>query len=240
MLAQQQPWLSVVAFVFLFANLGSVCAHCLYNSAVGWSRIGGGHMRVFAVGSRSSVSLSPLPMSGRCFIPWLSLLGILVPPIGAIVLADMYFVRPGAVIDADWRPRALHRLGRRLTGGLAVENLRAAILDRDQRRSLPASSCYLVLQCIGTAKQFTEPCSPVQPRPSRSAREPSRALTRRRGIETMDYEIFDLGNVPLLGGATLREREAGLQDLRQAEHRQEQRDRLPDLVFGAASTTTSG
>ncbi len=37
------------------------------------------------------------------FIPWLSLLGILVPPIGAIMIADLYFVRPGARIEADWR-----------------------------------------------------------------------------------------------------------------------------------------
>jgi cytosine permease len=40
------------------------------------------------------------------FIPWLSVLGILVPPIGAIVIADLFFIRPGARIDADWRPRA--------------------------------------------------------------------------------------------------------------------------------------
>ena len=40
------------------------------------------------------------------FIPWLSLLGILVPPIGAIILADLYYVRPGAQIRADWRPQA--------------------------------------------------------------------------------------------------------------------------------------
>ena len=39
------------------------------------------------------------------FIPWLSLLGILVPPIGAILIVDLYFVRPGATIDADWRPK---------------------------------------------------------------------------------------------------------------------------------------
>ena len=36
----------------------------------------------------------------------LSLLGILVPPIGSIIIADLYFVRPGAEIGANWRPRA--------------------------------------------------------------------------------------------------------------------------------------
>jgi cytosine permease len=37
------------------------------------------------------------------FIPWLSLLGIIVPPIGAIVIVDP---RPGAEIDQQWRAQA--------------------------------------------------------------------------------------------------------------------------------------
>ena len=106
MVAQNKPWLSVIAFAFLFANLGSVCAHCLYNSAVGWSRIGGGRMRMFAVGLAIVGILIAAANVWALFIPWLSVLGILVPPIGAIVLADLFFVRPGAVIDANWRPRA--------------------------------------------------------------------------------------------------------------------------------------
>jgi cytosine permease len=106
MLAQHKPWLSVVAFVFLFCNLGSVCAHCLYNSAVGWSRIGRGRMRLFAVGLAVVGIVIAAANVWALFIPWLSVLGILVPPIGAIVLADLFFVRPGATIAADWRPRA--------------------------------------------------------------------------------------------------------------------------------------
>jgi len=38
------------------------------------------------------------------FIQWLSLLGVLVPPIGAIILIDQYLLRPQASIGADWRP----------------------------------------------------------------------------------------------------------------------------------------
>ena len=106
MLSKHTPWLSVLAFVFLFCNLGSVCAHCLYNSAVGWSRIGGGRMRLFAVGLAVVGIIIAAANVWALFIPWLTVLGILVPPIGAIVLADLYFVRPGAVVDADWRPRA--------------------------------------------------------------------------------------------------------------------------------------
>jgi cytosine permease len=106
LLAQQQGWLSVLAFVFLFCNLGSVCAHCLYNSAVGWSRIGNGRMRVFAVGLAIVGILIAAANVWALFIPWLSLLGILVPPIGAVMIVDLYFVRPGAAIESDWRGSA--------------------------------------------------------------------------------------------------------------------------------------
>ena len=106
LLAQQQGWLSVLAFIFLFCNLGSVCAHCLYNSAVGWSRIGGGRMRMFAVGLAAVGIVIAAANVWALFIPWLSLLGILVPPIGAIMIVDLYFTRPGAAIEADWRGRA--------------------------------------------------------------------------------------------------------------------------------------
>lgn len=106
LLAQKHTWLSVIAFAFLFCNLGSVCAHCLYNSAVGWSRIGGGKMRLFAVGLAAVGIVIAAANVWALFIPWLSLLGILVPPIGAVMIADLYFVRPGAGIAADWRPKA--------------------------------------------------------------------------------------------------------------------------------------
>ena len=106
LLAQNKPWLSVIAFAFLFCNLGSVCAHCLYNSAVGWSRIGNGRMRLFAVGLAVIGIVIAAANVWALFIPWLSLLGILVPPIGAIILADLYYVRPGAKIGVDWRPQA--------------------------------------------------------------------------------------------------------------------------------------
>ncbi len=40
------------------------------------------------------------------FIQWLSLLGVVVPPIGAIILVDQYVTRPGAKVDADYRKTA--------------------------------------------------------------------------------------------------------------------------------------
>ena len=160
MLAQNKPWLSVIAFLFLFANLGSVCAHCLYNSAVGWSRIGGGRMRVFAVGLAIVGIFIAAANVWALFIPWLSVLGILVPPIGAVVLADLFFVRPGAVIDADWRPRAFMAW---IVGSLvafAVETF-APQLSTAVCAFIAGGLCYLVLSA-GTAKRSVPAVSTAQ------------------------------------------------------------------------------
>jgi cytosine permease len=151
MLAQHKPWLSVIAFLFLFANLGSVCAHCLYNSAVGWSRIGGGRMRVFAVGLAIVGIFIAAANVWALFIPWLSVLGILVPPIGAIVLADLYFVRPGAVIDVNWRPRAFIAWTVGSLVAYAVETF-APQLSTAISAFIAGGLCYFVLSA-GSVKQ---------------------------------------------------------------------------------------
>jgi cytosine permease len=103
---KQMAWLSVLASLFLYINLGSVCSHCLYNAATGWSRILGTHMRVMAVILGAIGICVAAGNVWAFFIQWLSLLGILVPPIGAIILVDQYVFRPNAKIDADWRPGA--------------------------------------------------------------------------------------------------------------------------------------
>lgn len=101
--AKQIGFLSVLAFLFLYCNLGSVCAHCLYNAATGWSRILSSHMRLMAI----VLGLVGIAVAAgnvwAFFIEWLSLLGILVPPIGAIIIVDQYLLRRPAVIDQDWR-----------------------------------------------------------------------------------------------------------------------------------------
>jgi cytosine permease len=97
-------WLSALAFIFLYINLGSVCSHCLYNAATGWSRIFGTHMRIMAVILGVIGIVIAAGNVWAFFIEWLSLLGILVPPIGAIILIDQYLLRPEAGIKADWRP----------------------------------------------------------------------------------------------------------------------------------------
>lgn len=105
--AKEMTWLSVLAAIFLYVNLGSVCSHCLYNSATGWSRIVGSHMRLLAVILGAIGIVVAAGNVWAFFIEWLSLLGIIVPPIGVIILLDQYLLRPGSEISEDWRPMAL-------------------------------------------------------------------------------------------------------------------------------------
>jgi len=97
---------SLIAFVFVYLNLGSVCSHCLYNAATGWSRILGTHMRLMAVILGVIGIVIAAGNVWAYFIQWLSLLGILVPPIGAIILVDQYLTRTGEQTQEDWRPTA--------------------------------------------------------------------------------------------------------------------------------------
>lgn len=103
---KQIAFLSLLAFLFLYLNLGSVCAHCLYNAATGWSRILGTKMRLMAIVLGAIGIAVAAGNVWAFFIEWLSLLGILVPPIGAIILVDQYVFRKNAEIDRDWRGSA--------------------------------------------------------------------------------------------------------------------------------------
>jgi cytosine permease len=103
---KQIAWLSILAFLFLYLNLGAVCSHCLYNAATGWSRILRNHMRVLAIVLGAIGIAAAAGNVWAFFIQWLSLLGIIVPPIGAIILVDQYLLRRDAEITHDWRPPA--------------------------------------------------------------------------------------------------------------------------------------
>ncbi len=116
-------WLSVLAFAFLYANLGSVCSHCLYNSATGWSRILRSHMRLMAVVLGVIGIVIAAGNVWAYFIQWLSLLGILVPPIGAIILTDQYVTRASDYSSRDWRPTAFAAWAIGSIAAFAVEEL---------------------------------------------------------------------------------------------------------------------
>ncbi|KAA0090836.1 cytosine permease [Mycolicibacterium sp. P1-18] len=98
--------LSAVAVVFVFINLGSVASHCLYNGAVGWSGITRAGMRPIAIGLGVVGLVVAATGVWAYFLDWLNLLGIFVPPIGAVLIVDQLVLRR---VDAGliaYRPTA--------------------------------------------------------------------------------------------------------------------------------------
>ncbi|QPF87281.1 cytosine permease [Bradyrhizobium genosp. L] len=141
---KQMTWLSILAFVFLYTNLGSVCSHCLYNAATGWSRILGTNMRLMAVVLGALGIVVAAGNVWAFFIQWLSLLGILVPPIGAIILVDQYLLRADAQADVDWRAKPFVAWGIGSLCAFAVENLMPG-LSTAVSAALVAGIVYLVI-----------------------------------------------------------------------------------------------
>ncbi|MFE9252550.1 purine-cytosine permease family protein [Streptomyces sp. NPDC007088] len=82
------PLLTGVAVLFVLANLGSVATHCLYNAAVGWSSLTRVRMRPLAVVLGLLGLLAALTGVWDAFLDWLNLLGVFVPPIGAVLVVD--------------------------------------------------------------------------------------------------------------------------------------------------------
>lgn len=114
---------AILAVLLLFLNLGSVCSHCLYNGAVGWSNLLNKKMRLtaFVLGMIGTV----LALSGawNYFITWLNILGIIVPPIGAIIICDQLLVRKKAEISSTFRGYAFGAWAIGACAGLATELL---------------------------------------------------------------------------------------------------------------------
>ncbi|MGC7217486.1 cytosine permease [Mycobacteroides abscessus] len=149
-------WLVPVSIVFVFVNLGSVCTHCLYNGAVGWSQLTGHTMRLLAVLlGAAGVLLAVLGVWSH-FEQWLTLLGVVVPPIGTVLILDQLVLpRFGiAVRDAvirwesfgAWAAGAVSALAAHLWApqlsdaltGIATAALVYLAAARGARRGVPA------------------------------------------------------------------------------------------------------
>lgn len=87
------PVAAVIAVVFIFLNLGSVCAHCLYNGAMGWSHVTGRRLRSVIIVLGLVGLLAAVVGVWSLFAEWLNLLGIIVPPIGAVVIVSFFMNR---------------------------------------------------------------------------------------------------------------------------------------------------
>jgi cytosine permease len=102
LLSGHGPVVSVLALIFVFVNLGSVCAHCLYNGAVGYSHLFGSRMRLMTLALGLIGGLAAVAGVWSLFPYWLSMLGMFVPPIGAVMIMDqLFFGNAGRVDDAE-------------------------------------------------------------------------------------------------------------------------------------------
>lgn len=150
--AKQIGWLTALAFIFVYLNLGSVCSHCLYNSATGWSRILNGHMRVLAVILGVIGIIVAATNIWAFFIEWLTILGILVPPIGGIILVDQFLLRNNLDRFDDWHATAFVAWIAGSVAGLIVE-FNAPYLSTAICSFLVASIVYLVASKMGSGKR---------------------------------------------------------------------------------------
>ncbi|HJW75316.1 MAG TPA: cytosine permease, partial [Thermoleophilia bacterium] len=87
-LADKGGIIAVLATIFMFINLGSVCSHCLYNAAVGWAHLTHIHYRWIALVFGIIGTIIATTNAWAHFIDWLVFLGIIIPPVGAVILAD--------------------------------------------------------------------------------------------------------------------------------------------------------
>ncbi|MCY1543823.1 Cytosine permease [compost metagenome] len=145
MLAQNYPWLSAVAVLFLVCNLGSICSHCLYFSAVGFSRITGSKMRSCAIVLGVIGTAIAAANVWAYFIPWLSLLGIIVPPIGAILIVDLLVLRRDARADVNWRARPFIAWGIGAAVAFGVDHL-APWMSTAVASFMASAIVYLLIQ----------------------------------------------------------------------------------------------
>lgn len=101
------PLLTILAILFVFINLGSVGTHCLYNGAVGWSHMTGKKMRMITIIIGIVGLIAAISGIWNHFMDWLVLLGVIIPPIGAIIIMDrLVFHKKNSESPRNWRPVA--------------------------------------------------------------------------------------------------------------------------------------
>lgn len=101
-----------LAIVFVFVNLGSVCAHCLYNGAVGFGNITGKTMRQLTIVLGVVGTIAAVAGIWSHFATWLNILGVLVPPIGIVLILDqLVFAHRRVTAVLAWKPFAAWAIG---------------------------------------------------------------------------------------------------------------------------------
>jgi cytosine permease len=112
--------LTPLAVVFVLVNLGSVCAHCLYNGAVGWANLTGHKMRTLALVLGAIGVAAAVAGIWTLFEQWLNLLGVIVPPIGVIIILDQLVLKRRERTTRSYRASAFIAWGIAAAAALVV------------------------------------------------------------------------------------------------------------------------
>ena len=91
------PWGALMAAAFLFVNSGSVCSHCLYNAATGFSQILGRKLRWMALILGLVGTWAAAMGMGSLLATWLSFLAVIVPGIGGSIMGHFLVFKKARV-----------------------------------------------------------------------------------------------------------------------------------------------
>lgn len=148
--------LSAIALIFVFINLGSVCTHCLYNGAVGWSRMVHGKMRVMTVVLGLIGGIAAIAGVWSLFLDWLNFLGVLVPPIGAVIITDKIFLRHYSTVEnvPNFRPTAFVAWAMGAAAAIAVHYMAPFFPEAIAGLFVSATSYFLLADKSGGPARF--------------------------------------------------------------------------------------
>lgn len=153
-----------LGIVFVVVNLGSVCAHCLYNGAVGFGNVTGRTMRRLTIVLGVIGTAAAVAGIWSYFESWLSLLGVLVPPIGAVLIVDQLLLarrRASVVPPISWKPFAAWGIG---AGAALLAHFEAPQLSDAVVAMVIGGAAFAVLSVVGAGSP--EPSTSVPSAPA--------------------------------------------------------------------------
>lgn len=148
------PLLNVLIVIFVVVNLGSVCTHCLYNGALGWSHLVRSRMRLLTLILGVIGVLAAVLGAWNYFVNWLSFLGVIVPPLGAVLIADQIILAkqlPGR-LDRAFRPTAFVAWGAGAAAALLVHFVIPTLSDA-VTGLVVGLLVYLAIEMIGAKRR---------------------------------------------------------------------------------------
>lgn len=150
------PVLNALVVIFVVVNLGSVCTHCLYNGALGWSHLLRSKMRLLTLVLGVIGVVVALLGAWSYFVNWLAFLGVIVPPLGAVLIADQILLakRLPERTERRFRPTAFLAWGIGAAAALFVHEVVPTYSDAVVGLVVGLLA-YVVIERVGPSQQTT-------------------------------------------------------------------------------------